>query len=59
MDRIRKRYGQDAISRVVGRNFEMYDFNAFNGLTRSKDGKKPVVAESPKDTKNEVETEAN
>ncbi len=42
MDRIRKRYGQDAISRAVGRDFEMHDFNAFNGLTRSARSKEGI-----------------
>ncbi len=34
MDRIRIRYGKDAISRAAGMDFEAHDFNAFNGLKR-------------------------
>lgn len=34
MDKIRKRYGKDAVSRAAGLEYEHSDFNAFNGLTR-------------------------
>jgi DNA polymerase-4 len=34
MDRIRTRYGKNAVSRAAGMDFESHDFNAFNGLKR-------------------------
>jgi DNA polymerase-4 len=34
MDKIRKRYGKDAVSRAVGMDFEHHDFNPFNGIKR-------------------------
>ncbi len=34
MDRIRKRYGKDAVNRAVGVDFKAHDFNPFNGIKR-------------------------
>jgi DNA polymerase-4 len=57
MDRIRVRYGQDAVFRAVGRDFELHDFNAFNGLTRTNGiTKKSVVpADAVKNIKHDPE----
>ncbi|MCX6352589.1 MAG: DNA polymerase IV [Bacteroidetes bacterium] len=32
MDKIRSRYGKDAVNRAAGVSFKQHDFNAFNGL---------------------------
>lgn len=34
MDKIRKRYGKDAVSRAAGMHFQSYDFNPFSGKTK-------------------------
>ncbi|MBC7383471.1 MAG: DNA polymerase IV [Bacteroidia bacterium] len=34
MDKIRKRYGKDAVNRAVGMDYEDHGFNAFNGLKK-------------------------
>jgi DNA polymerase-4 len=34
MDKIRKRYGKDAVNRAAGMDFEPTDFNPFNGIRR-------------------------
>ncbi len=41
MDRIRKRYGNDAINRAEGMDFHPHNFNAFNGL-----GNKEAITKS-------------
>jgi len=35
MDSIRKRFGENAVSRVAGKNYTPTEVNAFNGITRS------------------------
>ncbi len=34
MDKIRKRYGKNAVNRAVGMDFRLHDFNPFNGIKR-------------------------
>lgn len=34
MDKIRKRFGKDAVGRASGLEYEHYEFNAFNGIRR-------------------------
>lgn len=34
MDKIRKRYGKDAVNRAAGMDFQSHDFNPFNGKTK-------------------------
>lgn len=34
MDKIRKRYGKNAVNRAVGMDFRSHDFNPFNGIKR-------------------------
>ncbi len=36
MDKIRKRYGDDAVARAVGTTFKMHHFNPFNGTVNKK-----------------------
>ncbi|HTL80664.1 MAG TPA: DNA polymerase IV [Bacteroidia bacterium] len=36
MDKIRKRFGKDAVARASGSDFELPDFNPFNGISTSK-----------------------
>lgn len=35
MDRIRKRYGKDAVGRAIGSDFTLHEMNPFNGIKRS------------------------
>jgi len=39
MDKIRNRFGKDAVSRAVGMNMRSMDFNPFNGVNRGERGK--------------------
>lgn len=41
MDRIRKRYGKDAIHRAIGMKHELHDFNPFRGTTGRIEEKHP------------------
>jgi DNA polymerase-4 len=34
MDKIRKRYGKDAVARAIGTDFKEFDMNPFNGIKR-------------------------
>ena len=35
MDKIRKRYGKDAVNRAAGMDFKSHDFNSFSGKKQS------------------------
>jgi hypothetical protein len=40
MDKIRKRYGKDAVNRAAGMDFKSHDFNSFIGKKLNVDNKK-------------------
>lgn len=50
MDRMRKRFGDDKVERAIAAEYQMRDFNPFNGITRAKDpssGSGQVVKSKP------------